>query len=229
MLKKIISFTLWGNDPMYTIGSIKNAQLQKEVYPDWVCRFYVDNTVPIEICKELKALDCEIMYKDKAEDHLASFWRFEPMLDSQVSHFIVRDADARIDHRESEAVKQWVSSGLPVHIIRDHPNHNRPMMGGTWGAIPGSIPTFKQDFDRYLCNLPKDWFLFRAQKFFDYDQHFLKDCVWPHIKECHMAHDEFYKPTGKELNFLIPRDCDTHFVGQKYTFEDKPVYSIKEQ
>ena len=224
--KKIISFTLWGSNPMYTIGAIKNAQLQKEFYPDWICRFYIDSSVPQEVCKELTDLNCELIVKQKTIDHLASFWRFEPMLDMDVSHFIVRDADARLDYRESNAVEQWVLSGLPIHIIRDHPNHTRYMMGGTWGAIPGMVPTFEQDYFKFLSDVPTSWFVFRDQKYFDYDQCFLEKCLWPHVKDCHMSHDEFFRPTGKELYFNIPRKNDMHFVGQKYTAEDVPVYSI---
>ena len=40
-MKKIISFSLWGDIPTYTEGAIKNVQLAKEVFPDWICRFYI--------------------------------------------------------------------------------------------------------------------------------------------------------------------------------------------
>ena len=39
--KKVISFSLYGNDPKYCVGAIKNAKLAKYIYPDWVCRFKV--------------------------------------------------------------------------------------------------------------------------------------------------------------------------------------------
>ncbi len=42
---KIISFSLWGQNPKYLTGAIRNAVLVKQIYPDWVCRFYVDNKV----------------------------------------------------------------------------------------------------------------------------------------------------------------------------------------
>ena len=45
-MKKIISFSLWGTNPKYTIGAIKNADLAEEIYPDWVCRYYVAQDVP---------------------------------------------------------------------------------------------------------------------------------------------------------------------------------------
>ena len=36
-MKKVISFSLYGNDPKYTIGMIKNVNISKELYPDWIC------------------------------------------------------------------------------------------------------------------------------------------------------------------------------------------------
>ena len=52
-MKKIIAFSLWGDNPMYTIGAIKNADLALDIYPDWVCRFYVGKSTPDEIILEL--------------------------------------------------------------------------------------------------------------------------------------------------------------------------------
>ena len=42
-MKKIIAFSLWGDQPKYTVGAIKNADLAKEIYPDWTCRFISDS------------------------------------------------------------------------------------------------------------------------------------------------------------------------------------------
>lgn len=40
MIKKIIAFSLWGDNPKYTVGAIKNAKLTSEIYPGWISRFY---------------------------------------------------------------------------------------------------------------------------------------------------------------------------------------------
>ena len=45
-MKKIISFSLWGDKAMYTVGAILNAQLAQEHFPEWTCVFYYDKTVP---------------------------------------------------------------------------------------------------------------------------------------------------------------------------------------
>ena len=40
-MKKVIAFSLWGNDPRYLGGAIQNISLAKIFYPDWTCRFYL--------------------------------------------------------------------------------------------------------------------------------------------------------------------------------------------
>ena len=53
-MKKVISFSLWGNNPTYNIGAIKNAELAKEFYPDFECWFYIhEETVPFEYNKKI--------------------------------------------------------------------------------------------------------------------------------------------------------------------------------
>jgi len=32
-MKKVVSFSLWGDNPIYNIGAIRNAELAKEIYP----------------------------------------------------------------------------------------------------------------------------------------------------------------------------------------------------
>lgn len=38
--KKVISFSVYGDKPIYLIGAEKNIEAAVEVYPDWICRFY---------------------------------------------------------------------------------------------------------------------------------------------------------------------------------------------
>jgi hypothetical protein len=43
---KLITFSLWGTDLKYLVGAQKNADLAAKIYPEWVCRFYVAESVP---------------------------------------------------------------------------------------------------------------------------------------------------------------------------------------
>ena len=44
--KRVVSYGLYGSNPKYTTGAIRNAELVKIYFPGWVARFYVDDTVP---------------------------------------------------------------------------------------------------------------------------------------------------------------------------------------
>ena len=37
-MKKTINFSIYGDNPKYLIGMIKNIELAKELFPDWVVR-----------------------------------------------------------------------------------------------------------------------------------------------------------------------------------------------
>ena len=50
---KVIAFSLWGDSPKYTMGAIKNAEIAKEIFPDWTCRYYLGSDVPEYITREL--------------------------------------------------------------------------------------------------------------------------------------------------------------------------------
>ena len=56
-MNKVISFSLWGDNPTYTIGAIRNAELAKEIYSDWTCWYYVGTNTPTEIIEKLKSFD----------------------------------------------------------------------------------------------------------------------------------------------------------------------------
>jgi hypothetical protein len=53
--KRVVSFGLYGSNPKYTVGAIRNAQAAKVVFPGWVCRYYTDGSVPTEIMDQLAA------------------------------------------------------------------------------------------------------------------------------------------------------------------------------
>merc|ERR1711976_480857 len=60
-------------------------------------------------------------------------WRFFPILDQDVDVLLVRDLDSHISRREVSAVNEFLNSSKDFHIMRDHPFHIQPIMGGLWG------------------------------------------------------------------------------------------------
>ena len=48
--------------------------------------------------------------------------------------FISRDLDSRFQDRQEAAVKEWLQSEKSFHFMRDHPAHNNPILGSSWGC-----------------------------------------------------------------------------------------------
>ena len=45
-----------------------------------------------------------------------------------------RDLDCRFGDRENGAVQDWLRSDKSIHVMRDHVNHDFPMVGCCWGT-----------------------------------------------------------------------------------------------
>ena len=138
-MKKIISFSLWGDNPTYTIGAIKQSELAKKHYPGWICRFYVADCVPEDIINIIRVQDNTEIVNMGQGDWTAMFWRFYPASEPDVDVMISRDTDSRLNSRESNAVHEWLNSGKAFHIMRDHPQHGIEILGGMWG-VRGKLP-----------------------------------------------------------------------------------------
>src|SRR5271157_6145717 len=177
---KIISFSLWGNNPKYLQGALENIKLQRIYYKDWICRFYVHENVPAWFKNELMDENCQIYYTNgPLGEHMnrpGMFWRFEVLKDKNIERFIVRDCDSRITQREKNCIIDWEKSNKEFHIIRDHPQHSTRIMGGMWGATNVFIQRINYDelieqFDKMQYN-----------NMYATDQEFLARCIYPLIK-----------------------------------------------
>jgi hypothetical protein len=224
MYKDIISFSLWGSNLGYCIGALDNAKRAKDIYPGWICRFYIDEFVPQRYVDQLRELGCEIVLKRRGQNNewLGLYWRFEPMYDDgMVRRFIVRDTDSRVNVREAAAVKEWIDSGLPFHIMRDNPSHVVGIMGGMWGAIAGILPEWKILVDTWLANIKPDPNNPRGL-YHGTDQIFLEKIIWPYIEKSHIAHigceevrfTEYDKPFSVKLK-------NAGYVGMIYSKDDE--------
>lgn len=83
----------------------------------------------------------------------ASSYAISPIIHSlfQVELLLSRDLDSRINEREVAAVSEFLASEKHFHVMRDHPAHSAPIMGGLWAARPVGVrgklnSSFKQLF-----------------------------------------------------------------------------------
>lgn len=213
-MKKIISFSIWGKNPKYTLAALKNIELAKELYPDWVCRFYVDETVPQEIREEL-SYDAEVKMMPKSDGNYGMFWRFYPLDDLDVERFIVRDTDSRLSIRERAAVKEWEESGKPFHIMRDNQWHNVvPICGAMWGSTKDFRPGYENLLKNWLSLNGHRIFSHPRGKYFYMDQIFLAERIWPLIINKHIAHESVPSTYPGDKRKFPVENPDKMFVGE---------------
>ena len=205
---KLITFSLWGHDLKYLKGALRNAELAKQIYPGWRCRFYVAQSVPYPIISQLEEMDnVEIVYKPGFGDWRGMFWRFEPASEEGVEVMISRDTDSRLSLREKTAVDEWLSSDKGFHIMRDHPWHKYPVLGGMWGAKSGAVPDMKELIDN-----------FAQEDKYGTDYEFFAEAVLPLVGDNVIVHDEFFDKNP----FPTPRD-GYEFVGEVFDEDENTI------
>lgn len=209
-MEKIISFSLWGNNPKYTIGAVINAQLASYIFPEWVCRFYYDDSVSNIV------IDCLNNFKNTqtvkvTDGSFGAFWRFSAMVPNTI--VLSRDTDSRLSLRERHIVDDWLLSDSKLCTIRDHANHYEfPILAGMWGIKDGldirSIADMKNysNIHTYLA-----------------DQIYLRDSVWPRYQNNSKVYGVKETVWMQNSYDSIGRD----FIGQTYDEHNNPVYDPK--
>lgn len=210
-MKKIIAFSLWGTNPKYTIGAIKNADLIRDIYPGWIARFYCGKSVPNNIVEDLQSKEnCEVVLMDVAGDWRGMFWRFYPASEDDVDVMLSRDCDSRLDLREKKAVDEWMETNKSFHIMRDHPYHTTQILGGMWGVRGNILKNMRNMINDYVKG-----------SFWQVDQNFLKELIYNIIKEDCIVHDSYlnYEPFKKRFP---TKRIGSAFVGESFDEFDNP-------
>lgn len=215
---KVISYSLWGDKPQYTIGAIRNADAAAELFPDWKCVFYCFSSVPKEIMKELESrpnvLTRMVGGEYDTADSRGMFHRFLPADEEGIDYMMARDTDSRLSLREKLAVQDWIDSGCDLHVIRDHPYHGVPIVGGMWGIRGGRLKGIAKAMEEFSPTVDKGQ-----------DQQFLWKWVWEKVVRGEItckAHDPFFQkspfPEGVTRG---DSNNGVWFVGQVFDEKDK--------
>lgn len=213
--KKVIAFGLWGNNPTYNVGTIRNVIDAKVFYPDFECWVYVHvDSVPQETIDALKAQEnCRLVFKQGDiinEACKPRMWRFEPIDVGYVDVLLSRDTDTRFTQRERMAVYDWLRSGASFHIMRDHPHHDFLVLAGMFGTRKlKQLPFWRPFMQAYV---PRDNRM--------YDQQFLEQYVYPLVQTEAMVHASFHRKEPQAIDFPIAFCKDHRFVGE-YVYHDE--------
>ena len=105
---------------------------------------------------------------------------------------------------------EWIDSGLPFHAMRDWYTHADPVLAGLWGGVAGVFPDMAGAIDRFRAEVPLNT---------NWDQFFLRDRVWPAVRDHIMVHDRCFNAYAARP-FPTPTPQQAH-VGQNEYATDK--------
>lgn len=206
-MKNIVAYSLWGDNPMYWVGALRNIELINKFYPGFIARFYIDKNSKQDLIDTIKGDNVEIILVDSKDSFHGMFWRFWAVEDPEVDIFLSRDCDSRISERESTAVQEWLRSNKDFHIMRDHPYHTVPILGGMWGCRNGILREVG------ISKLIERWDKFDKK---GDDQDFLGRVIYPYIKNHAMEHSEFNLRFGGEIRPFPNVRQNYEFVGDVF-------------
>ena len=210
---KVLSYSLFGDQAMYCVGAIKNAELAMKLYPGWKCFFWHDNTVPSQILGSLGKFSNVHLIDVGQTDVPGRYWRFNLFDNNDVEVFCSRDTDSRPSQREVEAVNEWLSSDKTMHVMRDHPHHNYIVMAGMWGFKNQKYWNYNEELKNWLASIKNhnkiDDTLFLDKLF---------NNQYPDI----MVHDDWGRcPASKK--FPQAR-INQRFIGEIFSELDEPMF-----
>ncbi len=209
-MRKVISFCVWGDKPIYNYGLYEFALKMPFIFPEWKMVIYYTKTALQNVINELKKINyVEIILVDVPDHNRNSMLRFLAGFDKKNDIVIFRDTDSLPLQRDAIAVEDWLNSGKDVHIIRDNKKHGDPILAGLWGVrnhflIKNKV---KNDYDEYFGILDnRKW---------GTDQIFLSKYIYPLLNESNSKiHDEYGKKEGWATKF--PKNApkgDEQFCG----------------
>jgi hypothetical protein len=220
-----ISYSLWGDNKVYTYGIVENVLNNRRLLPEWTTRVHHNDTVPSNILEWLKAQEDVQLVRHEGSECKASnmFWRFEDLFlkDAVV---LIRDADSRVSVREVRMVNEWLASDKDFHVIRDHQGHRVPILGGTMGCRNNCLeyigrPTGLRDVNAPPLEFQEGLSFMRefvaqvppSRDMYNLDQIFLYHYVYPQVATRAMIHASHnaYEKFAKRVE---PKD--TGFVGE---------------
>lgn len=205
-----ISFCVYGQKLKYIVGAVHNVILAKQLYPDWICRFYIHRET--QLIKILSDLGAEVFVTDKMNLKFGQIhpftWRFLALEDELIDRVIFRDVDSRIMVREVKAVEEWIKSDKDFHRMKEGPHINDPpILSGMWGAKTGKLNISKllssyKKWEDPGQPLPGDFF-------------FLENKVWPLIKDSCLYHGVYEDRYGPATPFPEHGPIEYGFVGAR--------------
>lgn len=175
---------------------------RQAMYPDWSLFVFLDETVPLSVSLQLQEGGCRLVNVDPNLEPNGMMWRYNINSLKGFDRVIFRDADSRLTVKERSAVSEWVASKKPLHLMRDHPFHKYPILGGMFGVVLDSDP------GKALMSIKANSVDYGS------DIGSLSKCLGRYFSpDFAMVHDEFFFSNGAERPFPW-RGATLSYVGE---------------
>jgi len=195
--KYLISYSLYGSNKRYVDALIANIDFINLRYSEiFSLMIVIGEGVPEHTVKKIS--ESNVIVVSNEEKELRGIWpdfyRHYPVLSYQGLGCFFRDADSYLSVNEIESMIRFIKSDYTYHIVRDHPKHLAPIMGGLFGIKSMGYEKVKKIFlehcHKYDFSSKSDILHLGAARG---DQLILADYVYPFI----------YKESYIESNFTI--------------------------
>ena len=188
-VRRIISYSVWGENKVYLLGAAVNIVLAKRYLPDWLVRIYTSSATDPAFLEMYAKLGAEVIFADQKFPEIPTyFWRFLVADDADTGYFLCRDADCRIGAQEAQLVNEWIVSKKRFHVARDHLLHDDLILAGMWGGVGSADLKIQELISTYFDGKPTNKY--------GHDQIFLGKMVWPLIRQSVLVHDRYYWTPG---------------------------------
>lgn len=200
--KKILSYALFEHAstpkpdvPFYERILPATLRSAKALYPDFEVRIHHDNSIYRNwygdvLVRLAEREDVKLVYVDETEGRplgQCALWRLLPLWEPDAEYVFCRDIDSVVTYRERCCVEEFIQSGMILHSISDHVQHECPMMAGMIG--------FNAYHFRQLLNFGAENFetAMRMDHGVDWshknaDQQLLMYNFWPKMKHVALCH-----------------------------------------
>ena len=201
-LRKVISFSLYGNVQKYFGGLLENCRQINEIYPDFWIYIYLGNDFDRSIMNgKFDNINNILFIETGKPGHEVRSYRFLSIDRPEVGIAFSRDADSRINARDQYCINEFIKSDKKFQIIRDHLDHNVRILGGMWGIKKG----IQINIEHLVNVFRQRYTIFKEGT----DQDFLAEYIYPKVKQHALVFDEFFRYKG-ESPIKIPLPYDEH-------------------
>jgi hypothetical protein len=212
MSKRIFSFCIYGDNPKYCLGMIKNLEQINELFPEFYTYITLGNNVSKEYIEKYKTFKNVKLIDTEFNNGRLMSYRFFPIDDEDVEVMFVRDADSRFGDRDIWCINHFINSSYNLFTIRDHTGHYMPLMGGLWGVKKMKNLNIRIRYKLFIKS-------YKDIDGYSNDQNFLSKFVYDNFKSHLIVYGKFNKFEGENcIEVPIPYKNDEDFMGNAYDF-----------